>query len=45
MVYEIYGLHEAVDGGQMVPVQGLPLEHHGGDVRKDDEREAFLHHF
>ena len=29
----------------MVPVQGLSLEHHGGDDRKDDERNDFLNHF
>ena len=29
----------------MVPVQGLPLEHHGGDDREDDERNDFLNHF
>ncbi len=43
--YEIYGQHEAEEGGQMVPVQGLSLEHHGGDDRKDDERNDFLNHF
>lgn len=43
--YEIYGQHEAEEGGQMVPVQGLPLEHHGGDDREDDERNDFLNHF
>mgnify|MGYP000103236589 FL=1 len=29
----------------MVPVQSLPLEHHGGDDREDDERDDFLNHF
>ena len=43
--YEIYGQHEAEEGGQMVPVQGLSLEHHGGDDREDDERNDFLNHF
>lgn len=43
--YEIYGQHEAEEGGQMVPVQSLSLEHYGGDDRKDDERNDFLNHF
>lgn len=29
----------------MVPVQGLPLEHYGGDDREDNERNDFLNHF